>query len=251
MNKNPFINLICIALILLFLTSACSPKIKGMTQESYRRLGFKNSVLKEGGLAVLPVIVLKYPSKKNGDSSSQIPSAPYAPQESNRGKVEKEKASNSHDAYKIILSEILLSKIQSGLSRVRLVSPGNALTILNNKKLTGDYLMFHRDFPRMGIEGSFLKSFGNALGCRYLFISQAIMSESKSEASFTFVWTFGSKSVLRSVKISGQIWDTVLGAQIWEGSGVGYNRLRPYEGEPLIEEMASEAVESLLKSIRP
>lgn len=36
---------------------------------------------------------------------------------------------------------------------------------------------------------------------------------------------------------------------MWEGLGIGYNRLSAYESTPLIEEIAGEAVDSLLEKI--
>ncbi|MCK4389984.1 MAG: hypothetical protein KAV83_07090 [Desulfobacterales bacterium] len=132
---------------------------------------------------------------------------------------------------------------------LRVISPGDCLKRLNDAGLTASYLKFDRDFPKTGVDGGLLRSFGKALHCRYLFISTAVVGDVKSDTSVTVVWTFGRKSVLHSVKISGQIWDTVSGCQIWEGSGVGYNRLGAYEAAPLTEDVVNEAVERLLETI--
>jgi len=245
---RPYI--LTLLLIVVLLSAGCSTKIRGWSQESYRSSGFNTNVLNQEGLALLPVIVLKSPAEKAKDPGGKNPSSPYAP-DSPSGDQGKENQLNAQDAYRVSLSEILLSKIQSRWPTIRLISPGDVLKRLNDEGLTTTYSKFNRDFPRVGFDSAMLKSFGRALNCRYLFISQAVVIESKSEASITFVWTFGRKSVLRSVKISGQIWDTVSGQQAWEGSGVGYNRLAAYEGSPLTEEIASQAVDSLLKTIMP
>jgi hypothetical protein len=103
----------------------------------------------------------------------------------------------------------------------------------------------------IGLDEELLKSFGRVLDCRYLFLSQVVVIEYKSENYYTIVWTFGGKSTLNTVKISSQIWDIENGTQIWEGSGVGYSKLSLYEGSPLIEDLAKQAVDSLLGTIAP
>ena len=49
----------------------------------------------------------------------------------------------------------------------------------------------------------------------------------------------------------GQVWDTQQEKQIWDGFGVGYQRLSVYEGSALFEQMDSTAVDSLLKTFIP
>jgi hypothetical protein len=241
-------SILTVILSVFVLSASCTPKIKGWSQESYREPGLSINSLNQEGLALLPVIILDKPSQKPKESVSQAPSGPYAPKVP-PGEEEEEKALDARDAYRVIISQILLSKIESGRKDLRLVSPTDALKRLNDRDLTSAYRKFNSDFPRVGLDGTLLESFGSALNCRYLFISQAVISESKSESTLTLVWSFGRRSVLRSVKISGQIWDTVTSQQIWEGSGVGYNRLALFEGAPLTEEMASQAVDSLLENI--
>jgi hypothetical protein len=237
--------------IVLLLSIGCSPKIKSWSQESYRHSEFSNNAFVQEQLALLPVIVLELPSEKDKVASGQIPSGPYTPEEESSSDAGEESPLSAHDAYRVTLGEILLSKIQSRRPGLRLVPPNDALKRLNDEGLTGAYRKFDRNFPRVGFEGDLLKSFGRVLNCRYLFITQAVVAETKAEASVRVIWTFGRQSVLRSVKISGQMWDTISGQQVWEGSGVGYNRLTAYEGLPLIEEMASQAVDSLLETIMP
>jgi hypothetical protein len=239
-----------VLICLMFLSTACISRIKGWSQESYRIAGFSSNILNHEGLAILPVIMLKQSLEKTTEADGKTPSAPYAPVNTADRTGEKKPLINQ-DIYRSILSEILLSKIQLRHPSLRVVSPGNALKQLNDNGLTGAYVKFNRDFPKLGFDSTLLKQFGKTLNCRYLFISQAIVSESKSEASLTFIWTFGRKSTHRSVKMAGQIWDTDNGRQIWEGLGVGYNDLFSYEKSPLIEEIASQAIDSLLKNIMP
>ncbi|HEC99363.1 MAG TPA: hypothetical protein ENN18_03145 [Proteobacteria bacterium] len=236
--------------ILLLLSTACSPKIQGWSQESYRSSGFSNDALNQERLALLPVIVLERPLEKAKAPEGRVLSAPYSPQ-SPPGDGREEAPLNAYDAYRVCLGEILLSKIQSRRPNLRLVPSNDALKRLNDEGLTSAYRKFNRDFPKVGFDSALLKSFGKALNCRYLFVTQAVVTEAKADASLSIIWTFGRQSVLRSVRISGQIWDAVSGQQVWEGSGVGYNRLTAYEGLPLIEEMANQAVDKLLDTIMP
>jgi len=105
------------------------------------------------------------------------------------------------------------------------------------------------DFSHAGFNSSLLKSFGDAFNCRYIFIGQAVVTKSESDASLTIVWSFGRKSVLHAVKYYGQIWDVQSKRQVWEGSGVASSLMGSFENQPLIEEMASQAVDSMLKTI--
>ena len=71
-----------IAAIFLLLTgiSACSPKIKGWAQESFRDPGFKNEDLYNQKLAIFPVLVLETlmekPEKTVDFSSGERPYTP-------------------------------------------------------------------------------------------------------------------------------------------------------------------------------
>lgn len=239
-------------LIVLLLLTSCAPKIKGWSQEVYRSPDFDiRSLLNEEATALLPVIVVaSVTAKERSGPTGPIDSAPYTPQVSPDREVE-EKPSVTTNAHRITFSEALLSKIKSARPELTVVSPGDCLKRLNDAGLTARYLEFDRNFPMRGVDGALLKEFGHALGCRYLFISEAVVTDTKSDASVTVGWRFGRKSVLRSVKISGQIWDVVTGRQVWEGSGVGYNRLGAYEKTPLTEDMVYEAVERLFETIIP
>lgn len=248
--RKSYILILLLAFIFLSMQTGCCPVIKDWSQESFRSPEFSRGTLDQEELALLPVIILKETYKKTEEPAGQTPPAPYAQptSQADNGKVQEVAI---HDAHRIIMGEILLSKIQSMWPSLRIVTPSDVLKRLNDEGLTDSYRKFDRDFPKVGFDSAFLKSLGRTLNCRYLFISQIVVTESKSDASFVFIWTFGSKSVLRSVNISGQIWDIVKGRQVWEGFGVGYNRLSSYEKIPLIEEIAGKAVESLLKNITP
>jgi hypothetical protein len=139
--------------------------------------------------------------------------------------------------------------MQGHRGNLRLVSPFDALKTLNDQELTTKYRDFTRDFPRVGFNQATMQLFGQALNCRYLFISQAVVVESKPEVSLTIIWSFGQRSMMRSIMVAGQIWDTETGKQVWEGSGIGYNRLHAYQNPPLDEELAQKAVDSLLNRL--
>jgi hypothetical protein len=236
--------------LLLPVISGCSPKIKGWSQESFRNPGFNNEALLHETLALFPVMVLEAPGEKPGKPVEMTPPAPYTPE----GRLDvtgDQKPSDPRELYRIILDEMLLNELQKRHPSFQLVTPGDVLKRFNDKGLAAAYEKFTWGFTRTGFDDDLLKRFGEALGCRYLLISQAVVTEYKSEASYTLVWTFGRKSTLRAVKISSQLWDTRSGSQIWEGSGVGYNRLSLYEGAPLLEDMAGQAVDRLLDAIVP
>jgi len=228
----------------------CYSKIKGQSEVSFKNPAFSETALKSRGLAVFPVIILEDSLKKAAEPHGEIPSAPYAEGTPSGGTKDKQHII-THDAYRIILSELLMSKIQARRPSLKIVSPGDALKRLNDAGLTEAYRQFNNDFPKVGFDSEILAKFGKILECRYLLISQAVVTESKTDASLIIVWTFGRKSTLRTVKISGQIWDTCKGEQMWEGLGIGYNRLSAYESTPLLEEVAVKAVISLLQSIMP
>lgn len=253
MKTNAYIDRFYIPILLfmaLLIVTGCFSRIKGWSQESFRNQDFSNDFLSKEGLALLPVIILEDTYQTDTEPTGHIPAAPYVqgtPQKSAKG----DKAVIAHDAYRIILNEILMSNIQSRRPSFRIVSPSDALKRINDEGLTDVYRTFNSNFPKVGFDSNLLKKFGETLNSRYIFISQAVVTESKSEASLIVIWTFGRKSVLRSVKISGQIWDTAADRQVWEGFGVGYNRLSSYEKTPLFEEIASKAVESLLKNVMP
>jgi hypothetical protein len=231
------------------LVTGCTSKIKGWNEESFRSAEFDAEKLRKEGLAILPVIVLTPSELPQKDPEGSTPAAPYTPNQSDTEK--NVPGETTREAYQLILNKVLTSKLQSRQSPFNLIRPGNALIRLNDETLSCNYQRFNDNFTKTGLDPDQLKCFGTALNCRYLFISQATVSEQKSEASVTIIWTFGRKSLLRSVKVYGQVWDTQNGMQIWESSGVGYHNLSAYEASPLVEQMAEKAVERLLITFMP
>ncbi len=246
---NPLVSFVICAIWMLSV-NGCTSKIKGMSEEAFRIKEFSEKALATEGLALLPVIVLNETIEPNPNTEAGIPAAPYTP-DVNKGRESDSPQDRSNDAYQIIINSILLTKIQDRRPSLKLVTPGDALLRLNNTPMAGPFSRFTTSFTKDGFNREQLSSFGNALKCRYLFVSQAIISETKSDVSVTIVWTFGRKSLLRSVKLNGQIWDTVTGNQVWEGAGVGFSRLVAYEGAPLFESMVQKAADSLLARIFP
>jgi hypothetical protein len=239
-----------IVAVTLVVAAGCTTKIRGWSQQSYRSPDFSLQHLKDGGLALLPAIILHQPGPATSGSNATNPPAPYTPQQSQQenGNVT---ATKDGDGYRVVLDETLLSRLQTRLPYLRLVPTGDALKMINDAGLTDTYTRFYRDFNTTGMDSGFLKELGKTLHCRYLMVSRGVITESKSDASVSFVWTFGRKSIMRSIKISSQIWDTNTGQQVWEGSGVGYNRLSAYEKAPIAEQMANAAVVNLLQSMIP
>jgi hypothetical protein len=241
--------------LLLFLSfsmvSGCSPKIKGWSQESFRDPGFQNGVLLHDNLALFPVMIVEAPGEKSGKLVEISPPAPYTADVRRLEVSSEQKSSDPHELYQIILDEMLLNRLHQRNPGFKLVTQGEVLKRINDKGMIRDYETFNRTFVRVGLNEELIREFGEVLGCRYLLISQGMVTESKSEATYTLVWTFGRKSTLRTVKISSQLWDTQGVSLVWEGSGVGYNQLSLYEGAPLLEEMASQAVDRLLDAMIP
>ncbi len=243
-----------IALIFLLLTgmSACSPKIQGWAQESFRNPGFKNEALYNQKVAIFPVLVLEAPSEKPEKSLELSTSGqPYLRDNAKLQVTGEQKQQMNRETYRIVFNEMLLRKFQERYEKIRLMTPGTILKKINDNNLTASYQKFVQDFQLTGLDENLLKSFGKVLGCRYLFLSQVVVTEYRSENYYTVVWTFGGKTTLNTVKISSQIWDMENGAQIWEGSGVGYTKLSLYKGSPLMEDLAKQAVDSLLGTIAP
>jgi hypothetical protein len=226
----------------------CTAAIKSWSEESYRSPGFTKQDLQRDGVAVLPVIIL--PEMKGGrrEYAGQIASAPYTPQ-STLVASPAESSIENPAAHRLMMSELLLSQMKTRLPDINILSPGDTLKRINDEKLTETYTHFSDNFSKAGLDSATLKSFERALRMRYLFVSQGIVSETKPDSLVTFIWGFGRKTVIRTVKISAQIWDTANGRQVWEGTGVGYSSLGAYEQPPLLEELIIEAVDSLLKKI--
>lgn len=242
---------LALLIILVAIFSSCSPKINSWSQESFSspEIADIEYLLYHNGMALLPVIVLDEPSKKPEQTSKSTKAAggPYSVElkKNSDNKTDKK----SLDSYRVILSEILLSKIQCVWPTQKIVSHTDALMRLNDNGLSQEYSQFNSDFSSIGFNSSLLKTFGDALDCRYIFISQAVVTKSESDASLTIVWSFGRKSLLYTVKYYGQIWDVQSKRQVWEGLGVASSLLGSFENQPLIEEMASQAADSMLKSI--
>lgn len=252
LNKSfqiPFPLALLIILVAIF--SSCSPKINSWSQASFSspEIADIESLFHHNGIALLPVIVLDEPLKKPEQTLKATTAArgPY----SIEGKKDSDDKTHKKgsDSYRVILSEILLGKIKYMWSAQKIVSPADALMRLNDNGLSQEYSRFNSDFSSAGFNSSLLKSFGDALNCRYIFISQAVATKSESDASLTIVWSFGRKSLLYTVKYHGQIWDVQSKRQVWEGLGVASSFLSSFENQPVIEEMASQAADSMLKTI--
>lgn len=232
------------------LATGCATKIHGLSQVSYHSSDFKLATLRQEGMALLPVIILEEPSSKAKEKGGEPLPAPYTPRQTPSA-TEKDNLAKAGNGYRVVLDEILLSRIRTRWPDLKLVPTGDTLKRLNDAGMTGVYAQISRDATTVGLNADLLKRLGRALRVRYIFLGRGIITESSSDASVSFIWTFGRKSILRSVTLSGQIWDTVTEKQVWEGSGVGYNRLSAYEKAPLTAQMATTAVDNLIHGIQP
>lgn len=240
-----------VLLSLFFLaTAGCSTSIEGLSQVSYRSPDFTFASLRQQKMALLPFIILEEPGSKPKTKEEAPLPAPYTPKRT-PSEGEKDNVVKAGNGYRVVLDEMLLSRIRKRWPDLKVVPTGDTLKRLNDAGMSGVYAKISRDVTTVGLDTDLLKRLGRALNVRYIFIGRAIVAESHSDASVSFVWTFGRKSILRSVTLSGQIWDTVDERQVWEGSGVGYNRLSAYEKAPLVAQMAAKAVDDLIKGLQP
>jgi hypothetical protein len=231
--------------------TGCATSIHGISQVAYHSPEFSLADLRHDGMALLPTIIMEEPpGKAKGDKGAASLPAPYTPRQpaSDNGK---DNVVKSGDGYRIILDEILLSRLRARWPSLKLVPTGDTLKRLNDAGMKGVFARISRDATTVGLDADLIKHLGEALHVRYIFLGRGIVSQSSSDASVSFVWTFGRKSILRSVTLSGQIWDTVEEKQVWEGSGVGYNQLTAYEKTPLVAQMATTAVDKLLDGLLP
>lgn len=243
--------LLFLALMLIALT-ACHSRIREWSQEVYRTSDPIAEELRETQLAVLPVMILEQPVKDDKKRmQTKPPPAPYAPDDLSFESKEIPQSSTGSEAERLGVSEILLRKLRTNFHAIPVISPGECLKRINDSGLTAAYLRFDRNFPRLGVDSESLSSFSRALGSRYLLISAALITETNSDSSITIIWTFGRKSVLRTVRISGQIWDAQSGRKLWEGYAVGFNSMVPYESPPIPEEVMDQAVESFVNIMLP
>ncbi len=238
--------------LLIIAQTACHSRIKDWSQEVYRTSDPIIAELRTGRLAVLPVMVLEQLAKDDKKRvQTKQPPAPYAPDDLSFEPREISQNFAGTEAERLGVSEILLHKFRDNIHSIKVISPGECLKCINDSGLTSAYVRFDRNFPKLGVDNECLTSFSRALGSRYLLISAAFLSEHNSDSSVTFVWTFGRKSVLRSVKISGQIWDAESGRKLWEGYAVAYNNMVPYESPPIPEEIMDRAVEKFVNIMLP
>ena len=236
--------------VLLLMQFGCASKIKGWSQEAYRTPEPLVAELRQGKLGVLPVMVLEQPAKEDQKRGSKPLPAPYTPDEVfETGEMLPQ--STGADPNRLVISEILLRKLRANLFSIPIISPAECLKSINDSGLTAAYLRFDRNYPKLGVNSEYLSSFSRATGSRYLLISTASFSEYSSETSVNVIWTFGRKTVLRSVKILGQIWDAQSGRKLWEGYAVGYNSIAPYESPPLPEAIMDQAVTSFVGIMLP
>ncbi len=232
------------------LAAGCATHIRSWSQESFRGPGFNQAALNREGLALLPVIIMAEPTPKVHEGGGHPLPAPYTPSR-RPGEDDRNVSPKTSDGYQVVLDETLLGKIRSKWPGLRLIPAGDSLKMLNDAGLSGISGRIMREFSTLGLDAELLRKLGSALHTRYVLIGRGIVTESKYDASVSAVWSFGRKTVMRSVSVSAQIWDTSTQKLAWEGSGVGYNRLLAYAKAPLTEQMASEAVKSLIAKLAP
>lgn len=248
------LTLLMILLLTLLAASAlgCAARIESISREAYRLPELKGKSIEIDGVALMPVIILRQSATdKPEDGGIKQAEAPYAPKPKISGDTNDLTDMALGDGLRVGLSELLTNNLIARRPGIKLISPSDVLKKLNDAGMSADFLKFYREYPYVGLNSEMLHKIGAAMGCRYLFVSQAVVSEFKSEASFIFIWTFGRRSVQRSVRISSHLWDICSGVQVWEGFGVGYNNLTAYDEAPLTLEIASQAVESMLDNIAP
>lgn len=236
------------AIMSALVVTACAPKIEGWARESYRIKHFDEQMLARGRIALFPVMILQKGQLAVKQWESLVPPAPYTP-ESRQKASEPEPQSPTPEEYRIGISQILLQKMQARNSALKILPPADVLKGLNDAGLAKSYMEFDRDYLRLGLDEAQLRAFSHALGCRYLFMTQAGVEKTESSTSVTVVWSFGSRASIRSVEVFAQIWDADTGREVWQAGGSGYARVTGYGSPPLVRTLADVAVDHLLGTL--
>lgn len=237
-----------LAIMSALILTGCAPKIEGWARESYRIKGFDGQTLTRGRIALFPVMILQKGQRVPKEWGNLVPPAPYTPASGQKGS-EQETQSSPPEEYRISISQILLQKMEARNPALNIVPPADVLKALNDAGLAKSYTEFDRDYLRSGLDEAQLRAFSHALGCRYLFMTQAGVEKTESSTSVTFIWSFGSRACMRSVKVFAQIWDADTGKEVWQAGGSGYTRVTGYGSPPLVRNLADIAVDHLLGTL--
>ena len=154
--------------------------------------------------------------------------------------------------YKVTISDIIEKAFQKEKPKINIISSRETINSINTSELTDIYSKMLDYYDTTGIlKKDYLWKIGDALKVRYI-IQPKLLSFAESVSSrFSFLGLAIVSTRETTVKISLQLWDTVTGNVIWEGSGQATVAIESMRAKPVtFEEVAEAASFSVVKKFR-
>lgn len=151
--------------------------------------------------------------------------------------------------YKVTISDIIEKAFQKEKPKINIISSRETINSINTSELTDIYSKMLDYYDTTGIlKKDYLWKIGDALKVRYI-IQPKLLSFAESISSrFSFLGLAIVSTRETTVKISLQLWDTVTGNVIWEGSGQATVAIESMRAKPVtFEEVAEAASFSVVK----
>ncbi|HBA27157.1 MAG TPA: hypothetical protein DCY98_07190 [Nitrospinae bacterium] len=151
--------------------------------------------------------------------------------------------------YKVTISDIIEKAFQKEKPKINIISSRETINSINTADLTDIYSKMLDYYDTTGIlKKDYLWKVGDALKVRHI-IQPKLLSFTESVSSrFSFFGLSIVSTRETTVKISLQLWDTVTGNVIWEGSGQATVAIESMRAKPVtFEEVAEAASLSVVK----
>ena len=151
--------------------------------------------------------------------------------------------------YRVGVSDIIEKAFQKEKPKINIISSRETINSINTADLTDIYSKMLDYYDTTGIlKKDYLWKVGDALKVRHI-IQPKLLSFTESVSSrFSFFGLSIVSTRETTVKISLQLWDTVTGNVIWEGSGQATVAIESMRAKPVtFEEVAEAASLSVVK----
>jgi len=151
--------------------------------------------------------------------------------------------------YRVTISDIIEKAFQKEKPTISLISSRETINIINTADLTDIYAKMLDYYDNTGIlKKDYLWRLGDALKVRYI-IQPKLLSFTESISSrFSFFGLAIITTRETTVKISLQLWDSITGNVIWEGSGQATVAVEALRAKPVtFEEVAAAASDIVVK----
>jgi hypothetical protein len=153
--------------------------------------------------------------------------------------------------YREILSDILVAALRDSRPTMPLVPLHQSLSMINQKGLASDYADLLSNYEKTGIlHRQTLEKIGTALGARYLFLPTLV---DYNENTFTRISIIGVRFVqtrTTTVKTMLQIWDSVSGEIVWQGTAQATMAGEDIREKPILfEDVARLAWDELVEKL--